>query len=192
MFTVNAQFIKSAADFGGFYSDEGKKQIAVAGKSNVGKSSFINMLANRNRLAKTSQTPGHTRLINYFDFGEFILTDLPGYGYAKVSRTEQGSWSGLIDSYLTGEPTLAHVIMLVDIRHDPTKQDILLTQYLYSNMLPFSIVATKSDKLSRAAIKPRLASIAGVLKVGQDNIIAVSSTAKAGREEIFELIRSKI
>lgn len=186
-----AKFIKSAAGRDGFYTDE-RYQFAVAGKSNVGKSSFINMLANQKKLAKTSNTPGRTRLVNYFDFGSFILTDLPGYGYAKVSRSEQGKWAGMIDDYLNNEPKLIRVIMLVDIRHDPTMLDIQLSEYLYSQMIPFNIVATKLDKISRSAIKPKINAISAALKVGIANILPTSAQDGRGREEVLQMFQGII
>lgn len=189
---TTTEFIKSAADKSGFYTDENLYQFAVVGKSNVGKSSFINMLAGRNKLAKTSSTPGRTRLVNYFDFKHFILTDLPGYGYAKVARNEQKKWEYLIEDYLLFEPTLLRVIMLVDIRHDPTALDVQLVKYLYSNMLPFNIIATKADKINRMQIKKRLSEIASFLKIGADNMIAVSSEDKRGREDVINLIEKII
>ena len=113
-----ATFITSVASKGKFYKTD-KPIIAICGKSNVGKSSLINMLANRKKLAKTSVTPGRTRLINYFDFGEFVLADLPGYGFAKVSKEEKKKWGELLESFLATEK-ISLVLSLVDIRHDPS------------------------------------------------------------------------
>ncbi len=187
MLTIKkSEFIKSAAGQKGFFTD-GRPQIAVAGKSNVGKSSFINFIANHGKLARTSNTPGRTQLINYFDFGPFILTDLPGYGYAKVAKAEKAGWGALIESYLLGEPTLARVIQLVDIRHDPTEQDIQLAEFLYYHRIPFNLVATKADKLSRMQIVRSVQNIAKHFNVGTDNVLAISSTAKTGKEQILQL-----
>jgi len=182
-----AEFITSAADEGGFFKDK-RPQIAVVGRSNVGKSSFINMTAGNYKLVKTSGTPGKTRLVNFFDFGDFIFTDLPGYGYAKLSRGEQGKWSGLIDKYLTGDNGLKRVIMLVDIRHTPTDLDAEMALYLYKNRLSFNVIATKSDKINKRDIKARIADIAAFLKIGADNVFAVSSQTGQGKDDVLKLI----
>lgn len=186
MIINNPQFIKSASDSSGFYSSD-KAQIAVAGKSNVGKSSFINMLAVR-KIARTSVQPGRTRLINYFDMGGFILTDLPGYGYAKAPKSEIKKWGDLIESYFSTESTLKAAVMLVDIRHIPTQLDIQLAKYLYAKHLPFVIFATKADKISKSGTLTNIREIAAALKVGQDNIIAVSNTQKTGRDKALSAI----
>jgi GTP-binding protein len=187
MVIKNAKFIKSAAEPAHFYKSD-KKQIAVVGKSNVGKSSFINMLAGNGKLARTSQTPGRTRLINYFDMGEFVLADLPGYGYAKAGKGEIEKWGALVESYLAGEERLARVLMLVDIRHEPTQLDLLLMDFLYKSMIPFSIIATKADKLAKSRVKPRLRELSAAFKVGEGDILAVSSHTGYGREETLRLI----
>lgn len=189
MIIKKAEFIKSASGSSGFYSSQ-VKQLAVAGKSNVGKSSFINMIANRKNLARTSNTPGRTRLINYFDMGSFILTDLPGYGYAKVCKEDKEKWGELIETYLTCEPSLIRVIMLVDIRHPPTAQDKQLADYLYKKMIPFNIIATKADKINKNDIRKRLMEIAADLNIGYDNIIATSAETGLGKEQTFNLIES--
>ena len=119
---TNAEFITSAASKSQFITSD-KPIIAVCGKSNVGKSSFINMLANRKKLAKVSKDPGRTRLINYFDLGEFILADLPGYGFARVSKEEKLKWARLLDDFFADKKNIAHVFSLADIRHSPTADD---------------------------------------------------------------------
>jgi GTP-binding protein len=191
MIIANAKFIKSAADISGFYNSS-LPQIAVAGKSNVGKSSFINMLANIKKLARTSSEPGRTRLINYFDMGGFVLVDLPGYGYAKASKEETNRWAKMIDDYLTNEKMLKRVIMLVDIRHSPTELDKRLIKYLYDKIIPFSVIATKADKISRAAIKPRLNEISAALRMGEGDIFAVSSVNGYGKDNVLSLIENII
>jgi GTP-binding protein len=191
MVIKSAEFIKSAAGTEGFYRCE-KKQFAVAGRSNVGKSSFINMLAGRKKLAKTSRTPGRTRLINYFDFGEFILTDLPGYGFAAVAKAEKAKWGGLIESYLEGEPTLARVILLVDIRHTPTEQDAQLTRYLYAKRIPFQVAATKADKLPRSKLKAAVSDIAAKLGIGAGNVLLTSSQTGQGKDDALHMIEEAL
>ena len=125
----NPVFIKSAAAKDGFYITP-KPLVAVAGKSNVGKSSLINMLANNRKLARTSVTPGRTRLVNYFDFGDFVLADLPGYGFARVSKDEKLAWARLTDSFFA-EHKITLLLSLIDIRHPPTEDDKTLVNYLY-------------------------------------------------------------
>lgn len=168
----------------------GGKEIAVAGKSNVGKSSFINFLANNGKLARTSKLPGRTRLINYFEIngGEFYLVDLPGYGFAKVSDAEKSKWATLIESYLQGSEALKNVFLLVDIRHEPTADDKMMMNYLVHYNINFTIIATKADKLSRSAQMKRVREIAVSLGVGPANIYPVSSTQKTGKEQILARI----
>lgn len=182
-----AEFITSVADGKDFIKTD-KPIIAVAGKSNVGKSSFINMLANKSKLAKTSNTPGRTRLINYFDFGEFVLADLPGYGFASVAKTEKIKWGKLLERFFEETTNLAHVFSLVDIRHDPTKDDIQMITYLYHYSFPFTIIATKADKIGKSKIKPQLAELNKSLTVGIDNIIATSATERRGKEDVLKII----
>ena len=164
-----ATFITSVASEKNFYHTD-KPIIAVAGKSNVGKSSLINMLAGQKKLARTSVTPGRTRLINYFDFGDFVLADLPGYGFAKVSKEEKDKWGKLLDNFLKNE-NITLLLSLVDSRHEPTADDKMLINYLYHYAIPFCLVATKTDKLAKTKIKPRLMEIATSLKVGIGDIV---------------------
>ncbi len=182
----NATFITSVAQKGKFYKTD-KPLICVVGKSNVGKSSIINMLAGQKKLARTSVTPGRTRLVNYFDFGEFVLADLPGYGFAKVSKEEKLKWADLMETFLATEK-IKLVISLVDIRHDPTEEDKMMINYLYHYAIPFSIVATKADKLSKSKIKPRLNEIATSLRVGIADLTASSAETGLGKSEILSLI----
>lgn len=182
-----ASFITSVANAKDFLSSD-KPIIAVAGKSNVGKSSFINMLANDSKLARTSNTPGRTRLINYFDFGSFILADLPGYGFARVSKSEKDKWANLLERYFA-ETEVAHVFSLIDIRHDPTADDLTMINYLYHYCVPFTLVATKSDKLGKSKVKPQAEALSRKLKVGRENIIPVSSTEKKGKDDVFKKIK---
>lgn len=166
-----AEFITSVASADKFYKTN-KPIIAIAGKSNVGKSTLINMLANNKKLAKTSVTPGRTRLINYFDFGDFVLADLPGYGFAKVSKEEKKKWGKLLETFLSTEK-IKLLISLVDIRHNPTEDDKMMINYLYHYRIPFVVIATKADKLSKTRIKPALTTISTDLKIGIDDITAV-------------------
>ena len=186
----NATFITSVASKNNFYFTD-KPLIAVAGKSNVGKSSIINMLAGQNKLARTSVTPGRTRLVNYFDFGEFVLADLPGYGFAKVSKEEKLKWADLMEEFLRTQP-IKLVISLVDIRHNPTEDDKMMINYLYHYAIPFSIVATKADKLSKSKIKPQLMEIAKHLRVGIGDMTASSAQTGLGKEAILGLIEKAL
>ena len=185
-----ATFITSVASEKNFYHTD-KPIIAVAGKSNVGKSSLINMLAGQKKLARTSVTPGRTRLINYFDFGDFVLADLPGYGFAKVSKEEKDKWGKLLDNFLKNEK-ITLLLSLVDSRHEPTADDKMLINYLYHYAIPFCLVATKTDKLAKSKIKPRLMEIATSLKVGIGDIVGTSAEKGAGKQEVFALIEKAI
>lgn len=183
---TNATFITSAADKKGFLKTD-KPIICVAGKSNVGKSSFINMLANQKKLAKTSNTPGRTRLVNYFDFGEFILADLPGYGYAKVSKSEKGKWSKTLSDFFNFTK-ITHAISLVDIRHDPTEDDKMMIKLLYAQIIPFTLVATKADKIAKTKVKQQAKQVALKLGLTGANIIATSAETRLGKEEVLDAI----
>ena len=187
----NATFITSAAKKEQFIQPD-KPMIAVCGKSNVGKSSFINMMANQKKLAKTSSEPGRTRLVNYFDFGEFILADLPGYGFARVSKGEKEKWAKTLDSFFADREKIAHVFMLVDSRHDPTADDVQMIQYLHYYTLPFTIVLTKSDKLSKMKLKEHLRAIAADLYLAPDNMLATSSETGYGKDAVLKKLRAII
>lgn len=187
----NAKFITSAATKSQFIESD-KPIIAVCGKSNVGKSSFINMLANQKKLARVSQEPGRTRLINYFDFGEFILADLPGYGYARVSKTEKAKWAKTLDDFFSEKEKIAHVFSLCDVRHEPTSDDRAMVEYLYYHLIPFTVVATKADKISRQKIKSNRNAIASVYKCGEGDVIATSAQTRQGLEEVLEKIEGVI
>ena len=178
----NATFITSAASEKQFISTD-KPMIAVCGKSNVGKSSFINMLANRKRLAKTSSAPGRTRLVNYFDFGEFVLADLPGYGFAKVSKSEKERWAKTLDLFFKNKQTIAHVFMLADSRHDPTADDVQMIKFLNHHIIPFTVVLTKADKLSRMKLKENVKAIAADLYMGVENLLPTSAETGLGNED---------
>ncbi|HIY44975.1 MAG TPA: ribosome biogenesis GTP-binding protein YihA/YsxC [Candidatus Borkfalkia excrementipullorum] len=181
-----AKFVTSAADKRGFLKTE-KPVIAVCGKSNVGKSSFINMLANRRQLARASAEPGRTRLVNYFDFGQFVLADLPGYGFARVSQGEKQRWAQLLDDFFA-DGNVEHVFALADIRHDPTADDKTMIGFLYATQTPFTIVATKADKLSRMRVREAVRRIAACFKTGEGNVIATSAETRQGREEVLSVL----
>lgn len=190
MIIKKAEFITSVAKPSGFLSFD-KPIIAVAGKSNVGKSSFINMLAGQNKLARTSNAPGRTRLINYFDFGDFVLADLPGYGFASVSKAEKQKWATLMEAYFANTE-IEHVFSLLDIRHKPTADDTVMINYLYRYAHPFTLIATKSDKLGKSKIKPRIVELAAQVKVAPSSFIATSAEDKRGREQTLDVIEKVI
>ncbi len=185
---TKASFITSLTSYGPF-AGRGLPQIAVAGKSNVGKSSLINSLTRHGKLAKTSGTPGKTRLINVFLLNDsFHLIDLPGYGYAKVNKEEQAKWGGRMQGFFEGSDTLKTVIQLVDIRHEPTADDLQMVEYLRYHQIPFVTVATKSDKVSRAARQRHLLPIARLLQVQPFDIIPYSSETGEGRDKLLAAI----
>ena len=184
-----AKFLKSAAEVGGFLRPE-RPMIAVCGRSNAGKSSLINLLANRKNLAKTSSAPGRTRLVNYFDFGAFWLADLPGYGYAAVSRDEKARWGKTLDAFFAKKEDIRHVFLLIDIRRDPSGDDLQLVDFLNYHIIPFSGIATKSDKLSRMKTKERKRAIANAFGLGEANVSVVSSVTGDGKEEILSRIEA--
>ncbi len=177
----SAKFITSAADERQFLTPS-KPMIAVCGKSNSGKSSLINLLARQKGLAKTSSAPGRTRLVNYFDFGSFVLADLPGYGYAAVSKEEKEKWGKTLDKFFAQKENIAHVFLLSDIRRDPSEDDFTMAGFLNYHIIPFSVIATKSDKLSKMQAKVRLRAVAYAFGLGEGNVIAVSALTGDGRD----------
>ena len=187
---ANARFLTSAADKRQFLEPQ-KPIIAVCGKSNVGKSSFINMLANNKKLARVSKEPGRTRLVNYFDFGEFILADLPGYGFARVGKAEKEKWGKLMEDFFARTKIL-HVFSLADIRHDPTADDLQMAEYLTFYAIPFTVVATKADKISKAAASRSRLNIAAEFKCGKDNVVCASSQTRQGLEDILRIIETRL
>ena len=184
----SAEFITSMASYGNFQG-KGLKQIAIAGKSNVGKSSLINCLCRRNKLARTSATPGKTRLLNVFLLNnEFHLIDLPGYGFAKVDKQEKARWGKMVQDYFEQADELLHVFCLVDIRHEPTEDDKNMNLFLRQMGIPFTVIATKADKISRGARQKQLAPICRALLVQPWEIICWSSEDGTGRDQLLSHI----
>ena len=168
------------------YPDDGLPQIAFVGRSNVGKSSSINTLLNRKKIARVSQTPGKTRTINFYKINsEFYFVDLPGYGYAKLSKEEKSSWGKVMEEYFINSKNLIHVFILVDIRHEPKEDDVLMLDFVRHYGIPVSIIATKSDKVTRndAAISKR--TIKRKMKLEGERILPISALKKTGVEEIW-------
>jgi len=168
-------------------------QLAVIGKSNVGKSSLINALCGRRKLCKISATPGKTRLINIFLINNaFHLVDLPGYGFAKVDKAEKQRWGEMMERYFKDSTLLKHALQLVDIRHDPTEDDIVMNRYLRDRGIPFTVVATKADKISRGARSKQLAPICRALLVQPWEIVVFSAEDGTGREDLLEKIEKAV
>lgn len=187
----SAKFITSAARAEQFLRPE-KPMIAVCGKSNAGKSTLINLLAGQRRLAKTSAAPGRTRLVNYFDFGGFLLADLPGYGYAAVSKEEQAKWAKTLDAFFARREDVAHVFLLSDIRRDPSADDAQMVSFLVYHAIPFTVVATKSDKLSKMKVKERTRAVANAFGLGAGNVIPVSGLTGEGKDALLARIAQVI
>ena len=161
-------------------------EFAFAGKSNVGKSSLINALMNRKALARTSAQPGKTQTINFYNINkELYYVDLPGYGYAKVSQTEKEKWGKMIENYLHKSKMLKCVFLLVDIRHEPTEDDKTMNAFLRQMSIPFTVIATKADKISRGARMKHIAPICRALLVQPWEVIAFSSENFTGRDVLL-------
>lgn len=167
-----------------------KAEIVLAGRSNVGKSSLINALTNSKSLARVSSSPGKTRLILYFDVDEkFILTDLPGYGYAKADKSTVGTFNALTDNYLQGEREFALVLFLLDIRHKPSKQDEMMFEFLNEIEQPYVVVLTKADKLSKNQIYQQEQLFRKLSYIGDEGaIFTISNTKKAGLQDLKDFI----
>ena len=164
-------------------------EVAFSGRSNVGKSSLINRLVNRKALARTSATPGKTATINFYRLDSLRMVDLPGYGYAKVSDSERRRWSELIDGYFDDDRDLRLVLQLWDIRHDPSKDDYQMREYMVERGIPFIIVLTKSDKLNKSERAKRLAAFDEILADLEGiTVIPFSATNGEGADEIREII----
>ena len=167
----------------------GKPEIAFAGRSNVGKSSLLNKIFNRKNLARVSAVPGKTATINFYQVDETIFVDLPGYGYAKVAKSEKHRWSELIEGYFNQDRNVALVLLLVDIRHEPSRLDLDMVHYLVERVFPFLIVFTKADKLSRLQKEKRLEAFRNEFPYGDEiQMIAISSQTGEGVEELRSIL----
>ena len=192
MLVKSPNFVISMSSSGD-YPGRGLPEVAIVGKSNVGKSSLINRLTGRGNLAKVSGTPGKTRLINIFDINhEFMLVDLPGYGFAKVSQDEKTRWGGMIEGYLSGDNHLKLVLALADLRHAPTADDVIMSNYLRHYGIPFIVVATKADKLSKAARGRNIPVICRTLGVQPWQVVPVSSVDGTGCEALLSVIERQV
>ncbi len=191
MRVTNAEFLKSAFKEADWPKDT-QPEVAFLGRSNVGKSSLINSLLSVRGLARTSSTPGRTQSLNFFSVngGQFKFVDLPGFGYARVPKNIKSTWGEMATAYLAKRRQLVLSIHIVDSRHEPTKQDLQLHEWLEQSNKPQLIVATKSDKLSHNELRKNLQHIARVLD--DDSVMAYSAKSGRGREELWRAIKSAI
>ncbi|SCZ09947.1 ribosome biogenesis GTP-binding protein YihA/YsxC [Alkaliphilus peptidifermentans] len=172
------------------YPDDGFPEVAFVGRSNVGKSSTINTLLGRKKLARISSSPGKTRTINFYLINqEYYMVDLPGYGYAKVSKDERASWGKIIETYLSSRDNLYEVMLLVDIRHEPTKDDQLMYDWIKHYGFGKIVIATKSDKIPRSQMQKQFKLIRETLKMApEDKILPISSLKKQGIDELWKAL----
>lgn len=192
MIVKKSKFVKSMSAFAAF-PGQGLPEIAMVGKSNVGKSSLINNMTGNSKLARTSSEPGKTRLVNLYLINEaFFLVDLPGYGFAKAPKQEKQKWAEMIEGYLRGSEHLKRVFQLVDVRHAPTEDDQLMVEYLRHYDIPFTVVATKADKLSKAQRGRSIPVICRTLGVQPWEVMVHSSKDGTGRDRLLELIEAEI
>ena len=169
----------------GWRPDPSYPEVAFVGRSNVGKSSLLNKLMKRKAFARVSNTPGRTREIHFFDVNrQFVLADLPGYGYARISKERKAEWRPLIEGFLTDSPKLWGVVQLLDVRHDPTDDDMVMLDFLAELGVPTIFAVTKVDKLRRAEVAPRVQELARQLGLDPDQIVPFSAQTGQGRDEL--------
>jgi len=188
---IGAEWLATAAGPAG-YPAEGPDEVAFLGRSNVGKSSLLNRLVQRKKLARTSGTPGKTRLLHFFTVrrssGEIVLVDLPGYGYAKVARSERKSWQRLIEHYLEQRDTLRVAVLLQDLRRDPSEDETLLLEWLAERGRPAVVAVTKIDKLKPSRRAAALRALKEALPLPKDRIIATSAQTGEGIDTLWATI----
>jgi GTP-binding protein len=185
----NVEFIGGMAETHGWRPDSSLPEIAFAGRSNVGKSSLLNTLVRRKSFARVSRTPGRTREINFFRINNsFVLVDLPGYGYARISKERKAEWRPLIESYVRRTTQLRGIVQLLDIRREPSEDDRAMLDFLAELEVPTIVALTKADKLSKAAARAQAASISKSLMLEPDQVILFSTQTGEGRAELLEAI----
>jgi GTP-binding protein len=191
MKVTNAEFIISAVG-PDQYPVDALPEIALAGRSNVGKSSLINRMINRKNLARTSSTPGKTQHMNYYRINEALyFVDFPGYGYAKVSKTQRAAWGKMIEKYMLERQTLKLVLMVVDLRHPPTKDDVMMYDWLQHYDIPICVVATKADKIPKSRWQKHVKQMKeSLLLRSTDLFVMFSSELGVGKEELWAVIQS--
>ena len=183
-----AEFFRSYGEYSQLPPSE-RVEIAFAGRSNVGKSSLINKVFNRKNLARVSAVPGKTATINFYSLENIFLVDLPGYGYAKVAKSDKVRWSGLIEGYLHDDRQLSLIFQLIDMRHPPTKDDLQMIDFLIESEIPFAIVFTKADKLSKREREERMAGFAAEIPYFEDiEKVEFSAQTGEGAEKIRQII----
>ena len=187
------EFLGPMASPNGWRPEPKWPEIAFAGRSNVGKSSLLNKLVRRKRFARVSNTPGRTREINFFLVnGAFVLVDLPGYGYARISKERRAEWRPLIEGYLHSSPELRGIVQLLDVRHDPTADDRQMLAFLASVGVPTLFALTKIDKLTAAQRGARVAALTEALGVAPDQVIPFSATTGEGRDDLAEAVAALV
>ena len=192
MNTQKVQFIRSAASKKDFI-DDGRHSVVFAGRSNVGKSSVINCLLQRKNFARVGATPGKTVQVNYFLVDGVYFVDLPGYGYARVSGDERRRWGELMEEYFSEPDRIGLGVLIVDLRHAPTADDVTMAEYFKSVGRPFVVVANKLDKLKKSEIQPNLARVRETLDLEETvQIVPMSSIKGTGREELLSLIEKRL
>jgi len=185
----NVEFIGGMAETDGWRPESSLPEAAFAGRSNVGKSSLLNSLVRRKSFARVSRTPGRTREINFFRVNNgFVLVDLPGYGYARVSKAKKSEWRPLIESYLRRTTQLRGIVLLLDIRREPSDDDLAMLDYLAELEVPTIVALTKMDKLSKAAARERATEISRLLGLQSEQVIPFSAQSGEGRVELLEAI----
>jgi GTP-binding protein len=189
----SVEFLGGMASADGWRPPPGLPEVAFAGRSNVGKSSVINTLVRRKKTARVSNTPGRTREINFFDVnGAFVLADLPGYGYARVSKEARATWRPLIEGYLTGSSALRGIVQMLDARRTPTDDDLHMLDFLAKTQLPTIVVATKVDKLRAAEREERIKTLALEAGIDGEQLIPFSAVTREGRDELAEAIAALV
>lgn len=176
------------------YPDTGLTEVALSGRSNVGKSTFINSMIGRKNMARTSQKPGKTQTLNFYNIDEqLIFVDVPGYGYAKVSKVQREKFGKMIEEYITQRENLKLVIQLVDLRHQPTEDDVLMYNYLKHFDIPTLVICTKEDKIAKGKVQKHIKRIKDKLELESgDNIISYSSIKNSKQQEIWNFIETYI